>query len=259
MRDPRAVPELVSFPSGNLTLRGFLTRPDGRGPFPAVSWNHGSERHPGSRTSLAEFYASSGFVFLEPHRRGHGESPGEHFADGLEARARSETDDPAAFRRRVVDLVIELHELQLRDTIAALDWLRNQPFVDGGRVVVSGASYGGIQTMLAAEADAGAHAYVPFAPAAIAWDSSPALRERLLRAVSEAAAPMFLLQAENDYSLGPSEVLGWELRRKGPPSRAHIYPAFGGTPQDGHSGFACEGMGVWGVDVRGFLNEVLSA
>ena len=259
MRDPRAVPELVSFPSGNLTLRGFLTRPDGRGPFPAVSWNHGSERQPGSRTSLAEFYASSGFVFLEPHRRGHGESPGEHFADGLEARARSETDDPAAFRRRVVDLVIELHELQLRDTIAALDWLRNQPFVDGGRVVVSGASYGGIQTMLAAEADAGAHAYVPFAPAAMAWDSSPALRERLVHAVSEAAAPMFLLQAENDYNLGPSEVLGEELRRKGPPSRAHIYPAFGGTPQDGHSGFACEGMGVWGADVRGFLNEVLSA
>jgi len=198
MRDPRAVPELVSFPSGNLTLRGFLTRPDGRGPFPAVSWNHGSERQPGSRTSLADFYASSGFVFLEPHRRGHGESPGEHFADGLEARARSETDDPAAFRHRVVELVIELHELQLRDTIAGVDWLRNQPFVDGSGVVVSGASYGGIQTMLAAEADAGAHAYVPFAPAAMAWDSSLALRERLERAVNEAAAPMFLLQAEND-------------------------------------------------------------
>ena len=259
MRDPRAVPELVSFPSGNLTLRGFLTRPEGRGPFPAVSWNHGSERQPGSRTSLAEFYASSGFVFLEPHRRGHGESPGEHFADGLQARARSETDDPAAFQRRVVDLVIELHELQLRDTIAALDWLRNQPFVDDSRVVVSGASYGGIQTVLAGEEDAGARAYVPFAPAAMAWDSSPALRERLLRAVSEATAPMFLLQAENDYSLGPSEVLGGELRRKGPPSRAQIYPAFGGTPQDGHSGFACEGMGVWGADVRGFLNEVLTA
>ncbi|HET9121738.1 MAG TPA: prolyl oligopeptidase family serine peptidase [Solirubrobacterales bacterium] len=253
------MPELVSFPSGNLTLRGFLTRPDGRGPFPAVSWNHGSERQPGSRTSLADFYASSGFVFLEPHRRGHGESPGEHFADGVEARARSETDDPAAFRRRVVELVIELHELQLRDTIAAVDWLRNQPFVDRGGVVVSGASYGGIQTMLAAEADAGAHAYVPFAPAAMAWDSSPALRERLERAVSEAAAPMFLLQAENDYSLGPSEVLGAMLRRKGPPSRSQIYPAFGGTPQDGHSGFACEGMGVWGADVRRFLNEVLTA
>jgi dipeptidyl aminopeptidase/acylaminoacyl peptidase len=253
------VPELVSFPSGNLTLRGFLTRPDGRGPFPAVSWNHGSERQPGSRASLAKFYASSGFVFLEPHRSGHGESPGEHFAAGLEARARSETDDPAALRRRVVELVIELHELQLRDTIAALDWLRDQPFVDGGRVVVSGASYGGIQTVLAAEADTGARAYVPFAPAAMAWDSSPALRERLLRAVGETTAPMFLLQAENDYSLGPSRVLGAELRRKGPPSRAHVYPAFGDTPQEGHSGFACEGMGVWGADVAGFLSEVLSA
>ena len=44
---PPADAELVSFPSGDLTLRGFLYRPTGPGPFPAIVWNHGSEPKPG--------------------------------------------------------------------------------------------------------------------------------------------------------------------------------------------------------------------
>src|SRR5262249_55158919 len=217
------------------------------------SWNHGSEKEPGAGAALAEFYASSGFAFFEPHRRGHGESPGDHFADGLEARARAESDDAESVRRRVAQLVIEMHELRLTDTIAALDWLRAQPFVEGDRTAMSGASYGGIQTLLAAEADAGALAYVPFAPAAMAWDSSPAVRDRLLRAARAADAPTFLLQAENDFSLGPAQALGAELERKGASNRARVYPPFGGTPEEGHAAFALAGMEVWGADVLAFL------
>jgi carboxymethylenebutenolidase len=253
------MPALVSFPSGNLTLSGFLHRPAGPGPFPAISWNHGSERQPDSAGALGAFYASHGFVLFVPHRRGHGESPGEYFADDLERRARAASSDTAEYRRKIVELVIELHVLHLRDTISALDWLGHQRFVDAGRLVMSGVSFGGIQTVLAAEADAGAGAYVPFAPAAMAWDSSPQLRERLLRAVQGAARPMFLLQAENDYSLGPSEVLGAELHHKGEPNRSRIYPPYGETPHSGHGGFACDGTDVWGDDVRAFLDVALSA
>jgi hypothetical protein len=34
--------DIVSFPSGNLTLRGVLFKPEGSGPFRAVLYNHGS-------------------------------------------------------------------------------------------------------------------------------------------------------------------------------------------------------------------------
>jgi len=34
--------EVVTFPSGSLTLRGVVYRPRGRGPFPAIIYNHGS-------------------------------------------------------------------------------------------------------------------------------------------------------------------------------------------------------------------------
>src|SRR5215467_8239168 len=68
-------PQEVTFQSGNLQLHGFLWRPNGPGPFPAVLWNHGSEKLPGSRPELANFYTSHFFVFFIPHRRGQGRSP----------------------------------------------------------------------------------------------------------------------------------------------------------------------------------------
>jgi carboxymethylenebutenolidase len=251
-------PRLVSLPTGGLTLRGYLHTPAGAGPFPAVIWNHGSERDPGTRPELAGFYTAAGYAFFVPHRRGHGRSDGTYALDALPERARAETGgQPPAFRRRVIELVIEHHEHHLHDTIAALAWLERQPLVDARRIAMSGASYGGTQTLLAAEAGAGARAYVPFAPSAMSWAENPELQERLVRAVRGATAPIFLLQAANDYHLGPSHTLGEELRRRGRPSRARIYPPYGDSQASGHGGFACEGTAVWGTDVRAFLDEVL--
>jgi hypothetical protein len=66
---------------------------------------------------------------------------------------------------------------------------------------------------------------------------------------------LFLIQAKNDYSIGPSEVLGPIVKEKGGLNRAKLYPAFGTTPQEGHAGFACweEGIAIWGADVLEFL------
>lgn len=41
-------PEQVVFPSNRLQLQGFLWKPTGTGPFPAILWNHGSEKYPGA-------------------------------------------------------------------------------------------------------------------------------------------------------------------------------------------------------------------
>ena len=68
-------PEEVVFRSGGRQLHGFLWRPEGTGPFPAILWNHGSERLPGSQPTLAAFYTAQSYVFFVPHRRGQGRSP----------------------------------------------------------------------------------------------------------------------------------------------------------------------------------------
>lgn len=238
-------PQLVSFPAGELTLRGYLYEPEGAGPFPAIAWNHGSERDPGSHDELGRFYTSAGYVFFAPHRRGHGLSPGEYSLGVV----------PTGTRAEGIHALIELHEDYLRDTVAAATWLSGQAWVDPTRMAMSGVSHGGIQTILAAEADAGMAAYVPFAPAAMGWQGNPELQERLERGVQKARAPMFLLQAENDYSLGPSEILGAELERKGEPNRVRVYPPYGPDHASGHGAFACQGMAVWGADVCAFLAE----
>ena len=98
--------------------------------------------------------------------------------------------------------------------------------------------------------------FVSFAPGAMSWANTE-LQKRLLMAVHAAKAPVFLLQAENDYNLGPSEVLGPVIRAQGFRNRAKVYPAFGTTHQEGHAGFACweEGIAIWGPDVLDFLAQ----
>ncbi len=249
-------PMEVQFPSAEQTLHGFLWMPEGSGPFPAVIYNHGSEKLPGSFPSPGHFWTDHGFVFFVPHRHGHGRSPGDYIVD-LQDKFRAEESDLTKVQRHT----IELHEGYNADVVAAVAWLKVQPHLDAQRIVVAGISYGGIQTVLTAEKDLGLAAFVAFSPAAMSWGGNPLLRERLLQAVKNARAPIFLLQANNDYNLGPSELLGAELIRKGAPSRAKLYPAFGDpkNPSDGHGGFAVRGSDVWGRDVLDFLNEVLRA
>jgi carboxymethylenebutenolidase len=63
----------------------------------------------------------------------------------------------------------------LSDQLAALAWLRNQPFIDGRRIAVAGNSFGGIETVLGAERERYCAA-VDSAGAAESWALAPALR-----------------------------------------------------------------------------------
>jgi carboxymethylenebutenolidase len=246
--DP-GTPELVSFPSGDLILRGYLYKPQGAGPFPAIIWNHGSEKLPGQQPELARFYTKLGFVFFLPHRHGQGRSPGAYIQDLIEKYAAIEKN-----RTLVQKYVVRLHEEYNRDVVAAVEWLKGQSFVDQQHMVMSGCSYGGIQTLLTAEKGLGLRAFVPFAPASKSWGNAE-LRKRLLEAVLDARAPLFLIQAQNDFSLGPSEVLGPMIKQKAPPNQARIYPPYGTTPQEGHWDFATKegGIDIWGSDVLAFF------
>jgi hypothetical protein len=64
---------------------------------------------------------------------------------------------------------------------------------------------------------------------------------------------VFILQAKNDYSTQPTEVLGKIAKAHG--GEARIYPGFGKTPEEGHCGFATTsaGIAVWGQDVLEFI------
>lgn len=233
---------LVSIPSPGGTLYGFVSLPAGKGPFPAVLWNHGSERRPGWQSPLAAFYNAHGFAFFLPHRHGQGRSPGLYIMDEI--------------RNGGLVAAVQAQRAANEDVVAALNWLKAQPEIDANRIVVSGCSFGGIQTLLTAEKGLGVRAFIAFAPAAQSWRNG-AVAEMLESALKRAKAPVFILQAKNDYSTEPTMVLGKIAKSKG--GRAQIYPQFGTTPQEGHWDFATTGAGiaVWGEDVLRFIDAAL--
>jgi len=244
-----ASPEEVVFRAAGRSLHGFLWKPEGPGPFPAILWNHGSEKLQGSQPVLAKFYTEHSYVFFVPHRRGQGRSHGEYIEE-LVMQA-----PPGERARRMV----ELQQAAVQDVVAAVAYLKAQPFVDASRLVISGCSYGGIQTLLAGERDLGVKALVPFAPGAMSWEQNVPLQGLLVRAVEQAKAPMFLLQAENDYDLAASRVLSKEASKKKKEFQSKVYPAFGVTHQDGHWGFCSTATDLWGNDVLAFLDAQMKS
>jgi carboxymethylenebutenolidase len=236
-------PEEVTFPSGKLELHGFLYRPQGNGPFPAILYNHGSEQNPGWKPTLGDFFSNKGYVFFVPHRRGHGRSPYDSFVESLRAQGAGGA--------------IALHEAHLEDQLAALAYLTQVSDIDSHRIAVAGCSYGGIQTVLAVEANAeqklGLRAAIDFAGGAMSWGSST-LRTTMIRAVRKATIPVLFIQAENDYNLGPSRTLAGELEKLGKPHQLLIFPPYGNTHEEGHGGFCTQATNVWGTAVTSFLD-----
>ncbi len=244
-QDPVPKPELIAFPSGELELKGFIWKPEGTGPFPAILWNHGSEKKPGAVDAVAPLFVARGYVFFVPHRRGQGRSPGPYIMDQLNA-----AGSPAERSR----MLVKLHEVQLRDQLAAVSYLKGLSFVDPRRLAVMGSSFGVIQTMLAAERGQGYRVAVNCSGAAQTWDNAPDLQRRLMAAARSAAMPVFFLQARNDYNLTPNRVLSEQVRSAGKPVETKVYPPYGVGAREGHS-FCVRGADVWGPDVLRFIED----
>jgi dienelactone hydrolase len=219
--------------------------------YPAIIYNHGSELNPNGVPFLAKLYLDHGYIFFAPDRHGQGLSKdaGPYHVD-----EQNKFRGTPEFEK----MLVRLHELYNRDVIAAVEWLKNQPYVEPNHVAMTGISFGGIQTLLTAEKDPGIRAYVPFAPAAQSWKAAE-LRDRLIKAVRNEKAPMFIIQATGDYNLGPVTELGAVLNAKGNADRwkSMLYPQFGCTNQDAHARFAmhCEGIAIWDQHVLTFLRE----
>ena len=123
--------------------------------------------------------------------------------------------------------------------------------------MVAGCSFGGIQTLLAAERGAGYRAAVPISPGALSWSSNPPLQEGLVRAVRKIEIPVFLIQPPKDASLEPAHVLGREFEPLGKPYTGKIYPPEMPEDQQGHCFGGAKGMHVWAKDVLAFFAGAL--
>lgn len=252
-------PDTVVVLSGALKLRALLWRPRGRGPFPAVLFNHGSGRSrddlqrlgPYERQAdvLGPVYAGHGYVFLYLFRRGVGLSPGSNSVDLMDSALAAHGQEG----RNELQLQL-LEGREMDDALAGLAFLRGLPDVDSRDIAVVGHSFGGALTLLVAERDSTLRAVVVFSGAGGSWEHSPPLRARLITAVGRTTAPIFFIHAANDYSVAPGEALAAEMARLGKPQRVKIYPPVGRTADEGHR-LIYLGVTTWEPDVFAFLDE----
>lgn len=251
----RIAKQRVAFESHGLTLVGVLFTPEGPGRFPAILWNHGSERNPGNGPqfdAVAKYFVPAGYVVFAPIRRGHGYSQGAYISETLERTRRTRGQDAA--NREMVRL---METEQLDDQLAGLSFLVSLRSVDSSRVIVAGCSYGGIETLLAAEGKSRFRAAIAISPAALSWHENPLLQERLLQAVNRIEIPVLLLQPAKDASLEPSRVLGAEFARLRKDFAGKVYPATGPTDEQRHCFGGSRGTHVWAADALAFIARVL--
>ena len=247
--------ERVTFSSGDLELEGYVFRPPGPGPFPAVVWNHGSEKDPtsGQFDAIAKVFVPAGFVVFAPVRRGQGASPGEYVVDQIAAAGASGGLEAANALQ-----VQLLTGPQLDDQLAGLRWLADQPYVDASTVAVAGCSFGGIETLLGAERAGGSgyRAAIAISPAAETWALNATLRTRLLAAADAMPVPILIIQPQHDADVSPGYELGRAMQAKGKPYGLEIIPPFGTERQQRHC-FGGQGGEIWGPNAVHFLRQAL--
>lgn len=129
-------------------LEVVMFKPFGAGPFPTVMFNHGSTGD-GSDPSLftvttysetvAKFFTDRGWMVAFPQRRGRGQSDGL-YDEGFNA--------SRTFYSCERDTTLAGAERALDDLDAGVDWLRIHIDVDTTRMLVSGASRGGVLSLV---------------------------------------------------------------------------------------------------------------
>jgi carboxymethylenebutenolidase len=253
--------ETVVVPSGKLRLKAFLWKPAGPGPFPAVLFCHGSGGADAGHTAglpiteagekLAPLFLKHGYAFMYLFRRGQGLSADQ--GPFMQNILQHEETAKGKEARQHLQFVLASTD-HLDDVMAGLSFLKAAPAIDAKRVAISGHSFGGQLTLLAAERDNTLRAAVAFAAAANSWERSSELRERLLTAVNKATVPIMLIHAANDYSTAPGYALAGELERLCKPHLLKIYPPIGRTSEDGHN-FLYLASPRWEHDVFEFLDE----
>jgi dienelactone hydrolase len=232
------VPETVVVSSGKLSLKAFLWKPTGPGPFPAVLFCHGSGGADAGHTAglpiteaaerLAPLFLKHGYAFLYLFRRGQGLSADQGpFMQNILQREETAKGKEA---RQHLQFVLATTD-HLDDMLAGLSFLKAAPGIDAKRIAIAGHSFGGQLTLLAAGRD-----------------------NSVRSAVNKATAPIMLIQAANDYSTAPGYALANELERLRKPHLLKIYPPVGKTTEDGH-GFLYLAMPQWEDDVFRFLDE----
>lgn len=242
--------------SGDYTIATRILRPAGAGPYGAIVLNHGApvsaeERRlesPDLLLHTAAIFAQRGYVVLMPLRRGFGATGGEFAEDAGSCR----NPDYRRGEMAAAD-----------DVMAAYEFARTLPYVDGSRMILAGQSAGGVASIFTAGARAPSGLVAVLAFAAGRGGNPgrnpgvPCAVEPLAKVFDELGkqvkVPVLFHYAENDLFFNAATSRLWYERFSAGGARAEyvLQPPFG---KDGHYIFSADsGARVWLPAVERFF------
>jgi dienelactone hydrolase len=245
-------------PSWRYTIATRILHPQGAGPFGAIVLNHGVPVSAEARrlessellVATAAILARRGYVVVMPLRRGFG-ATGGRFAEDAGSCARPDYRGGQA--------------AAAADIMAAYDFARRLPYVDGSRMILAGQSAGAVASLYTAatRAPQGLVAVLAFAPG-MGGDpqrhpgeacASAALGELFAQLGAQVKVPVLFHYAENDLFFNAKTSRVWfdQFRRGGARAEYVLQPPFG---ENGHYVFT-DGAGArsWVPAVDRFLRQ----
>src|SRR5919109_314508 len=254
---PRLIEEKVriAVPNGR-SLAATILRPEAQGPFGAVILNHGvsaSARERARESSdllinAAAVFARRGYVVVMPLRRGFGATGG----DMAEDPGSCSNPDYRTAEANAAD-----------DVMAAYDYARTLPYVDGDRMILAGQSAGGMVALFTAgtRTPPGLQAVLAFAAGR---GGDPDINPGVPCAIEPVArvfdmigktirVPVLMNYSENDLFFSPKVSRQWYDRLSASWTDAEyaLQPSFG---KDGHYLFGDTlGVRYWLPTVETFL------
>ena len=227
-----AVFERHTYRHDGLELVAWIIRPPGRGPFRLLVLNHGSGiivDADGTLKDVSSQYsvdpenpawarvAANGTFALFPEGRGYGGSEGPNPLDVV---------------RAGIDNTFEMLLGRASDANAAVDWACNRPDVDGARCAITGASHGGVVSLLAAAQRP--YGAVVAQATGVAYGRIEACVRPTANAAARITAPVLFQHMRTDTLVpleGARTIFDWSSRFR-PLQRWRDYP---GTPGvEGH-------------------------
>lgn len=254
--EPSPAMEEVQYPSEGLRIQAYLYRARSATPAPALIWSHGSR----TRHELADKVpykwlgyrlARLGYTTLVTERRGYGGSEGQGVIGGE-----------------------GIHTLryglpgEVRDVLAAIEFLKTRSAIDGRRIVLAGQSLGGLVSLLAAAQRPDLRGVVSFAGgygfgARMMSPEMLFVQEEMKEAAKGIRVPTLLLHCENDRIVPAdfARVVAERLAHSGVPVTLKIYPPFkvAGNTIEGHHVFGrVDAFPVFWKDFTEFLAAVVA-
>ncbi|WP_158545070.1 alpha/beta hydrolase family protein [Dyella monticola] len=233
-------------PDHPVTLVMTIFTPEGFGPFPLAIMNHGSSgdvppaQQPRYRLSFSSYYfLSRGYAVALPMMRGYAGSEGhltshgcDHLATGID---------------------------NAKDIRAAIDYMKQQPYIDGSRILVAGQSFGGWNTLaVGALKIPGVKALVSFAggmKASSCRDNDKALIEAAGLLGDEVTTPSIWFFGDNDevFATPVWHAMYDRYVAAGAPAELVAYGRFGINSHNLLG--SAEGLPIWTPKLDAFLGR----